>query len=81
MIAALVEAVLTRRWLAGIGTVLAPVLGAAIILTALYERSRYLGGGRLELPLLVVFALVLFDVAVREVWSRVLARLAPKRES
>ncbi|OBI66152.1 hypothetical protein A5664_14735 [Mycolicibacterium fortuitum] len=79
-IAAVVEAVLARRWLSGAGTVLAPVIGAAIILTALHERSGYLGGGRLELPLFVVFVLVLLGVAVREVWSRVLEpRLAPDR--
>ncbi|MGB3324312.1 MAG: hypothetical protein WBB05_17055, partial [Mycolicibacterium fortuitum] len=61
-------------------TVLAPVIGAAIILTALHERSGYLGGGRLELPLFVVFVLVLLGVAVREVWSRVLEpRLARDR--
>ncbi|MGC7224588.1 hypothetical protein RBA13_22795, partial [Mycobacteroides abscessus subsp. massiliense] len=47
VIAALVEAILGRRWLLGAGTVIAPVTGAAIILTALYERAGYLGGGRL----------------------------------
>lgn len=35
---------------------LAPVIGAVIILTALYERAGYLGGGHLDLPVLVVFA-------------------------
>lgn len=70
VIAAVVEAILCRRWLLGAGTVLAPVTGAAIILTALYERAGYLGGGQLHLPLLTVFMLVLLGVAVREVWSR-----------
>lgn len=72
LIAAVVEAVVGRQWLAEVGTVLAPVVGAAIILTALYERAGHLGGGSLALPLLVVFALVLLGVAIREVWSRVL---------
>lgn len=73
VIAAMAEAALGRRWLRGVGTVLAPVVGAAIILTALYERAGFLGGGHLDLPPLLVFALVLLGVAVREVWSRVLA--------
>jgi hypothetical protein len=73
VIAALVEAVLGRRWLIGVGTVLAPVVGAAIILTVLYERAGFLGGGRFTLPPLLVFVFVLLGVAVREVWSRVLA--------
>ncbi|SKG48635.1 Uncharacterised protein [Mycobacteroides abscessus subsp. massiliense] len=72
VIAALVEAILGRRWLLGAGTVIAPVTGAVIILTALYERAGYLGGGRLDLPVLLVFALVLAGVAIREVWSRVI---------
>lgn len=73
VIAALVEAVLGRRWLSGAGTVLAPIIGAAIILTALYERAGFLGGGQLDLPPLLVFLLVLLGVAAREVWSRALA--------
>lgn len=73
VIAALFEVVLERRWLLGVGTVIAPVIGAVIILTALYERAGYLGGGHLDLPVLVVFALVLLGVAIREVWSRVWA--------
>nr|WP_017207473.1 hypothetical protein [Mycobacteroides abscessus] len=77
VIAALVEAVLGRRWLLGgwllgAGTVIAPVTGAAIILTALYERAGYLGGGHLDLPVLMVFVLVLLGVATREIWSRVI---------
>lgn len=72
VIAALVEAILGRRWLLGAGTVIAPVTGAAIILTALYERAGYLGGGHLDLPVLMVFVLVLLGVATREVWSRVI---------
>ncbi|OLP03853.1 hypothetical protein BVU76_02025 [Mycolicibacterium porcinum] len=70
VVAALVEAIAERRWLVGAGTVLAPILGAAIILTALYERPGFLGGGHFDLPPLVVFVLVLIGVAVREVWSR-----------
>lgn len=73
VIAALVEAVLARRWLVGAATVLAPVVGAVIILIALYERVGFIGGGHFGLRPLVVFVLVLFGVAVREVWSRVLA--------
>ncbi|OBB88036.1 hypothetical protein A5779_32355 [Mycolicibacterium peregrinum] len=73
VIAALVEAVLGRRWLSGAGTVLAPIIGAAIILTALYERAGFLGGGQLDLPPLLVFLLVLLGIATREVWSRALA--------
>ncbi|MGV0773210.1 hypothetical protein [Mycobacterium syngnathidarum] len=73
VVAALVEAVVERRWLVGAGTVLAPILGAAIILTALYERAGFLGGAHFDLSPLLVFLLVLLGVAVREVWSRALA--------
>lgn len=73
VIAAVVEAVAHRRWRTGVLTVVAPVVGAAIILAVLYERDGYLGGGGLDLPLLVVFALVLLGVGVREMWSRVWA--------
>ncbi|MGV0593627.1 hypothetical protein [Mycolicibacterium porcinum] len=73
VVAALVEAVAERRWLMGAGTLLAPILGAAIILTALYERAGFLGGGHFNLPPLLVFVLVLIGVAVREVWSRVVS--------
>ncbi|WP_158087237.1 hypothetical protein [Mycobacterium aquaticum] len=52
---------------------MAPIVGAAIILSALYERPGFLGGGHLDLPPLVVFVLVLVGIAVREVWSRILA--------
>jgi hypothetical protein len=69
-IAAVVEAVSVARWPAGIATILAPITGAAVILTALYYGTGF--GGGLQLNLLIVFALVLLGVAIREVWSRVL---------
>lgn len=74
VLAAVVDAVAVRRWPAGIGTVLAPVLGAAIILMALQTRSSHFGGG-LQLNPILVFAVVLVGVAIREVWSR---RFAPR---
>jgi heme/copper-type cytochrome/quinol oxidase subunit 1 len=70
-IAAVVEAISVARWPAGIATILAPITGAAVILTALYYGTGF--GGGLRLNLLIVFALVLLGVAIREVWSRVLA--------
>lgn len=74
LIAATTEAVARGRWRTGVGTVVAPLVGAFVILFALYERDGILGGGRLDLPLVGVFVLVLLGVAVREVWSRVLVR-------
>jgi heme/copper-type cytochrome/quinol oxidase subunit 1 len=68
-IAAVVEAISVARWPTGIATILAPITGAAIILTALYYGTGF--GGCLRLNLLIVFALVLLGVAIREVWSRV----------
>jgi hypothetical protein len=79
IIAALAEAVIGQRWLVGAGTVLAPVIGAAIILTALYGRAGLPSGGDFDLPLLIVFVLVLLGVGVREVWSRVPHRTWPRR--
>ena len=70
-IAAVVEAVSVARWPAGIATILTPVTGAVIILSALYYGTGF--GGGLKLDLLIVFALVLAGVAIREVWSRVWA--------
>lgn len=70
-IAAVVEAVSVARWPAGIATILTPVTGAAIILSALYYGTGF--GSGLQLNLLIVFALVLVGIAVREVWSRVWA--------
>lgn len=70
-IAAVVEAISVARWPAGIVTILAPITGAAIILCALHYGTGF--GGGLKLSLLVVFALVLLGVAIREVWSRVWA--------
>ncbi len=70
-IAAVVEAISVARWPAGIVTILAPIIGAAIILSALHYGTGF--GGGLELSLLVVFALVLLGVAIREVWSRLWA--------
>ncbi|MGJ6127253.1 hypothetical protein QN239_32255 [Mycolicibacterium sp. Y3] len=79
VIAAVVEAVAHRRWGTWVATVLAPFAGVAIILTALYERDGNLfGGGSLELPPPTVFALVLFGVGFREVWSRVWAPRASR---
>ncbi|OBB10314.1 hypothetical protein A5761_28020 [Mycolicibacterium setense] len=68
VIAAVVEAVAVGRWSAGVATILTPIAGAGIILTALYYRSGFADG--LQLNLTVVFALVLLGVAIREVWSR-----------
>ncbi|WP_285034588.1 hypothetical protein [Mycolicibacterium sp. lyk4-40-TYG-92] len=70
-IAAVVEAVSVARWPAGIATILAPITGAAVILTALHYGTGF--GSGLQLNLLIVFALVLLGVAIREVWSRVWA--------
>ena len=70
-IAAVVEAMSVARWPAGIATILAPIAGAAVMLTALHYGTGF--GGGLKLNLLIVFALVLAGVAIREVWSRVWA--------
>lgn len=70
-IAAVVEAISVARWPAGIATILAPIAGAAIILSALHYGTGF--GGGLQLNLLIVFALALLGVAIREVWSRVWA--------
>lgn len=64
VLAAVVEAVAVRRWLAGLATILTPVVGAGVILAALYYRSG------VALNLVAVLVLVLFGVGVREVWSR-----------
>ena len=79
VIAAVVEAVLGRRWPAGVATILTPVAGAGIILTALYYRSPFTSG--IQLNLLLVLVLVLLGVAVREVWSRVWAPRASQSDS
>jgi heme/copper-type cytochrome/quinol oxidase subunit 1 len=70
-IAAIVEAISVARWPAGIATILTPITGATIILSALHYGTGF--GGGLKLSLLVVFALVLLGVAIREMWSRVWA--------
>lgn len=67
-VAATVEATTVARWPAGIATILTPITGAAIILSALHYGTGF--GSGLKLSLLVVFALVLLGVAIREVWSR-----------
>jgi hypothetical protein len=72
VVAAVVLAIHSRRWIAGIVTVAAPVIGAAIILFALEQRAGDLGGN-MDLPLLVVFVLVLLGVAVRAYGGRALA--------
>ncbi|WP_135453505.1 hypothetical protein [Mycobacterium sp. DL99] len=77
VIAAVVEAVAVGRWPAGIATVVTPIFGSALILTALHYRSGF--AGELQLNLTAVFVLVLIGVAVREVWSRGFAP-RPKRE-
>ncbi len=66
VIAAMVEAAGYRRWRSGALTVLAPIIGAAVILIALYERAGHPAGGRWGLPAIAVLALVLLGVAVRE---------------
>nr|WP_234880519.1 hypothetical protein [Mycolicibacterium phocaicum] len=70
-IAAVVEAISVARWPTGIATILAPITGGAIILSALYHGTGF--GGGLKLNLLIVFALVLVGIAIRELWSRVWA--------
>lgn len=77
IIAAVVEAIAIGRWPAGTGTIAAPVLGAAVILTALYERAGHPFSG-LQLNLVIVFVLVLVGVACRQVWSQA---FAPRRLS
>ncbi|MCV7194147.1 hypothetical protein [Mycolicibacterium brumae] len=77
VIAAVVEAVTVGRWPAGVATVVTPIVGAAVILGALHYRSGFADG--LQLNMLVVFALVLLGVGVREVWSRVWAPRPQRR--
>ncbi|MUM15852.1 hypothetical protein FZI91_22565 [Mycobacterium sp. CBMA271] len=76
VIAAVVESVTVGRWPAGVATILTPVVGAGVILTALYYRSGF--ASELQLNLTVVLVLVLLGVAVREVWSRVWAPRASR---
>ncbi|WP_235654181.1 hypothetical protein [Mycolicibacterium houstonense] len=71
VIAAVVDAVAVGRWPAGVATILAPIAGAGVIVTALHYRSG--------MDLTVVFVLVLLGVAIREAWSRVWAP-RPQRE-
>ncbi|MFT4125118.1 MAG: hypothetical protein QM662_02670 [Gordonia sp. (in: high G+C Gram-positive bacteria)] len=71
-IAAVVQAVVLRRWWRGIGVIVAPTIGAVLILWALANRAGYFGGGNLNMPLLIVFVLVLLGIAVREAGARVL---------
>lgn len=70
-IAATVEATTVARWPAGIATILTPISGAVIILSALHYGTRF--GGGFQLNLVIVFVLVLVGIAIREVWSRVWA--------
>ncbi|VEG15999.1 Uncharacterised protein [Mycolicibacterium phlei] len=72
MLAAVVEAVAVRRWRAGVATILTPVVGAGVILSALYYRSGA------ALNLVAVLVLVLFGIGIREVWSRVWAPLTSR---
>lgn len=71
VVAAVVQAALVRRLWRGLAAVAAPVIGGAIILWALAHRDGYLGVSGPQLPILVVFVLVLVGVAVRELGSRV----------
>ncbi|MBM7369463.1 hypothetical protein [Gordonia hydrophobica] len=76
--AALVEAVLCRRWVPGILTVVAPVVGGAIV--AVGSAARYGGvwDGVWLRPALAA-GIVLIGVAVREVWARGRAPAAARR--
>ncbi len=78
VIAAVVEAVVVRRWPAALLTVVTPIIGAAIILTAL-NYGTY--GSSVQLSATVVFMLVLLGVAVREVWSRASWRCLGERQA
>jgi hypothetical protein len=77
VLAAVVEAVAAGRWAAGVGTVLAPVIGAAVIIGALQTSPGHFSGG-VQLSPVLVFVLVLLGVAIREVWSRRFAPLPPR---
>ncbi|MEV0673122.1 hypothetical protein [Mycobacterium sp. NPDC050441] len=78
VIGAVTEAVAVGKWPIGIGTILAPVTSAAVVLVALYARTGF--AGELQLNPIVVLVLVLLGVAVREVWSRAFAP-RPSRDS
>ncbi len=54
-------------------TVLAPIIGAAIILIAPDQRAGHPAGGRWGLPAIAVLALVLLGVAAGEGRTRVWA--------
>jgi len=72
---AVIEAIAVGHWRAGIGTIAAPIAGAAVILFALHERTGGFVGGQ-QLNTFIAFVLVLAGVACRQVWSQA---LAPRR--
>lgn len=67
--AAFVEAVACRRWVAGVVTVLAPIIGALIVIVG--SAARYSGvWDDVQLRPVLAAGVVLVGVAVREVWAR-----------
>lgn len=69
---AVIEAIAVGHWRAGIGSIAAPIAGAAVILFALHERTGGFVGGQ-QLNTFIAFVLVLVGVAIRQVWSQALA--------
>lgn len=78
VVAAVMEAATMGRWPAGVATVVTPICGASVIVTAMHFGAF---GGRVQLSPPVVLALVLFGVTIREVWSRAWAPRAHRREA
>lgn len=76
VIAATVEAIVARRWLSGALTVLAPIVGATLVVVGV--EAQY-GGvwNHVWLRPTLAAALVLLGVAVREIWARGFAPAAP----
>jgi len=72
LLAAITEAVLGRRLVTGLLTIAAPLVGGALVF--LVARG---GIDSAQLRPVILFALALLGVAIREVWSRA---LAPTRE-
>lgn len=68
VVAAIVVALKDHRLWPGLATVAAPVVGGVVVLWSLEQRG-FVDGGR-DLPLLVVFVLVLLGIAIRELGSR-----------
>ncbi|ALG85009.1 hypothetical protein [Gordonia phthalatica] len=69
VVAAVVEAFVDRRWLTGLFTVAAPIVGGALVVVGV--ESQY-GGVWSDIWLRPMLAagLVLLGVAVREIWAR-----------